>query len=62
VSPTWTAEMPTSTYKSLLRPRNAPVFFALTPQFWLIWTAVVLGMSVYVTTDFHPDSPLNSLS
>jgi hypothetical protein len=41
VSPTWTAEMPTSTYKSLLRPRNTPVFFSLTPQFWLIWTAVI---------------------
>jgi len=32
--------MPTSTYKSPLRPPNAPVFFALTPQFPLIWTAV----------------------
>ena len=32
--------MPTSTYKSPLRPCNAPVFFALTPQFRLIWTAV----------------------
>ena len=40
LSPTWTADMPTSTYKSPPRPRNAPVFFALTPQFWLIWTAV----------------------
>jgi hypothetical protein len=32
--------MPTSTYKSLPTPHKAPVFFALTPHFWLIWTAV----------------------
>jgi len=37
--------MPTSTYKSPLRPPNAPVFFALTPQFPLIWTAVIMDMS-----------------
>ena len=36
--------MPTSTYKSLPRPRNAPVFFALTPHFWLIWTAVGVSL------------------
>ena len=39
--------MPTSTYKSPPRPRNAPVFFALTPHFWLIWTAVTIYVQIY---------------
>jgi hypothetical protein len=51
VSPTWTAEMPTSTYKSAPRPRNAPVFFALTLHLWLIWTAVIATIG-YEDHDF----------
>src|ERR1700674_1545546 len=47
--PNLDSRIPTSTYKSPPRPRNAPVFLALTPHFWLIWTAVFLQTFILQT-------------